>query len=356
MTDPPPAVTVVVPAYNSARWVGETLASVAAQTVGPAALEVVVVDDGSTDGTADAAERYLSATALRWRVIRQPNRGPGAARNAGYRAGRAAWVQFLDADDLIDPEKVAIQLAAARAADDSTAAVYSSWQKFGLIDPRWELGHPVTPGIGEEDTVLDLLRDPHGIATGSQLYARRWLDRVGGWDEEHRNGEDHELMLRVGLAGGRFRPVPAGRPLFFYRRHGTLSSLTTQSGRANAEVGLRLAWSAAGWWRARGDLTPDRAAFLARRIGGSARWLADYDWPAARAWARRAHDLDPGYRPEWSGRFRLLAGVVGTARAMWLAAKVRGLLRQFRARPPAHRLVTIDPPTFRPTAAHPASV
>src|SRR5262245_30602775 len=96
-----PRVSVVMPAYNSVRWIEETLASVLAQTVGPERLEIIVVDDGSTDGTAEVAERWLSKTPLSWRVFRQQNRGPGAARNVGWQAARARWIQFLDADDLI---------------------------------------------------------------------------------------------------------------------------------------------------------------------------------------------------------------------------------------------------------------
>lgn len=101
-----PTVTVVIPAYNAAAFIEETLESVRAQTY--ADYELLVVDDGSSDGTYDVVIRYLQRTRLLGRCVRQENRGIAAARNAGLRAARGAFIALLDHDDLWDPEKLQV--------------------------------------------------------------------------------------------------------------------------------------------------------------------------------------------------------------------------------------------------------
>ncbi len=95
-----PAVSCIIPAYNAERFVGPAIESVLAQTTPPA--EILVVDDGSTDGTAAVAQTYGDAVQL----IQQPNLGTSAARDAGIRAAKHELLAFLDADDLFTPEKI----------------------------------------------------------------------------------------------------------------------------------------------------------------------------------------------------------------------------------------------------------
>ncbi len=103
------AVSVVIPAYNAAAFIARTLDSVRAQTFTD--YEVIVVDDGSTDGTSDVASDYFAEHHMRGRVVRQLNRGMAAARNAGMREAGGRYVALLDADDLWFPEKLAAVMA-----------------------------------------------------------------------------------------------------------------------------------------------------------------------------------------------------------------------------------------------------
>ena len=107
-----PTFTVIVPCFNGAATLDATLASARAQTA--TELEIVYVDDGSTDASAVIAERHAAADA-RVRVVRQDSRGVGAARNAGLALARGRYVSFLDADDLLEPEKLARQGAVLEA-------------------------------------------------------------------------------------------------------------------------------------------------------------------------------------------------------------------------------------------------
>jgi glycosyltransferase involved in cell wall biosynthesis len=346
-----PLVAIVIPAYNSAAWVEETLASVLAQTAGSAVAEVAVVDDGSTDGTAEVARRWLADTPLRWRVLRQPNRGPGAARNAGLRATTAPWVQFLDADDLLDPHKIEIQLAAARTADPETALVHSAWQRFGLLDPRWESGR-VETFRPDADVLTDLLY-ASAIATGSQLFSRLWLDRVGGYDERFRYGEDYDLYFRLLFAGGKFVLVDADRPLFFYRRHGP--SLSTHPVLGNAEVPARYAAQLEAEFRRRGDLSGRRLDKVINLYALGARSLASFDLPAAQECLNRLDSLAPGYRPPGGGLFGLLCRLVGYRHALWLWATVRRWCPRGFHRPPVPVAVPCPLALTTPMAWSPAA-
>src|SRR5262245_32246666 len=103
-----PLVSIVIPAYNAAEWIAESIESVLQQTYQD--LEVILVDDGSTDCTVEIAEQILRSGRFPYQILHQENKGPSAARNRGWRAARGTWVQFLDADDLIHRRKIEIQI------------------------------------------------------------------------------------------------------------------------------------------------------------------------------------------------------------------------------------------------------
>lgn len=158
-----PLVSVIIPAYNAGRFIGETLASVLAQTYRE--REIIVVDDGSTDDTAERVRAYGPAV----RCIRIDNAGPGAARNAGLRAAAGAHIAFLDADDLWRPDKLAIQVAVAGRHPESGMVVCDGVQfeddrilaQHLIAGPSWQL----------------LSRAPDGELTGR--FYRVWLDAYG---------------------------------------------------------------------------------------------------------------------------------------------------------------------------------
>ena len=114
----PPEASVIIPAYNHARFVGEAVESVLLQTA--ASREVIVVDDGSTDDTA----RVLAGFGGRIRVIRQPNRGVAAARNAGAALASGDVLTWLDADDTWWPRKLERQLATQRSRRNGERSIF----------------------------------------------------------------------------------------------------------------------------------------------------------------------------------------------------------------------------------------
>jgi glycosyltransferase involved in cell wall biosynthesis len=190
---------VVVPAYRAARFLPRCLASIEAQTLAPAA--VVVVDDGSDDETAEIAAR-CGAT-----VIRQPNRGPASARNAGVAALATPWVAFLDADDVWKPHALARFADAARRAPDVHVAFadytrgdrersrFATDRTYRAISRR-----PICTGIARCDRhalIAALVRSPAFISSSSLAVRRDAFVACGGYDEGLRLAEHLDLLLRL---------------------------------------------------------------------------------------------------------------------------------------------------------------
>lgn len=202
---PPADVTVVIPAWNAAAFLPETLASVRAQTVAPAA--VVVVDDGSTDDTAAVAARSGPDVVIR----RIANAGVGAARNVGWREARTTWVAFVDADDLWAPGKLEAQLTVAGSA----GLVYTARRHVGdvrgaALQTEWDTLH--------EGDVFEALLRGNFITMSSALVRRDVLVAMGGFAEQRGLGPcaDWDLWLRVAHDHA---VAAVGDPLVSYREH-----------------------------------------------------------------------------------------------------------------------------------------
>ncbi len=206
---PSPTIAVVVPSYNGERFLPATLASVAAQTL--PASEVIVVDDGSHDGSVAIAERAGV------RVLQQQNAGPGAARNRGVAASRSELIAFLDADDVFAPDKLARQVEALAAMPDAAAVCSDATLLGGARDgDRKNAGHRVPTRLAFHD----LLRG-NPVILSSVLVRRAAIERAGGFDEDRVliATEDYDLWLRL-LADERAYFAYVDAPLLQYRVHG----------------------------------------------------------------------------------------------------------------------------------------
>lgn len=213
---PSPLVSVVIPCFNGGHFLPEALASVWTQTFRD--VEVIVVDDGSTDGETLAALAGLSDP--RVRVVRQENRGLAGARNTGFRGARGKYVCPLDADDLLAPTHLEKLLLAAESRQ--CAVAFSDVERFGAWEGVWRTG-PFT---------LEALLGRNTLTCNALIRRDAW-ERAGGYHEPLRHGyEDWELWIRMAAAGHRAVKVP--EPLFRYRRHG--ASLLSVTNRRQTEV------------------------------------------------------------------------------------------------------------------------
>ena len=212
----PGSVSVVIPAFQAEFWMRDALASVAEQSPRSTKIEVIVVDDGSSDETASTAESALSDFGLAGRVISQPNCGVSAARNAGWRAARGEWIQFLDVDDRLAPSKIATQLGVALTVDSGCGVIYSAWQRVIQDGDSWvALGPLEDPSF--EEPVRGIIEDRWFGYLGPCLIRRDALVAVNGFDETMSLGEDLDLMLRLAITGWGFQRAATTAPLYFYR-------------------------------------------------------------------------------------------------------------------------------------------
>jgi glycosyltransferase involved in cell wall biosynthesis len=219
---PRPLVSVIVPSYNAARYIDGAVACVLAQTYPH--LELIVVDDGSTD---DTAQLVRSVTDPRVRLVQQANRGLAGARNAGIRAARGSLLAFLDADDRWRADKLSRHVQHLTAC----AEVGVSYSASALIDddeqPLGLTQRPKTRNVSARDVFL---RNP--VGNGSAPVIRRRLfdeigfanplmpDEVWYFDESLRQSEDIECWMRIALSTTwRFEGLP--EPLTLYRINGS---------------------------------------------------------------------------------------------------------------------------------------
>jgi GT2 family glycosyltransferase len=204
-------LSVVVPNYNRALLVGETLTNLLSQTRPPD--ELIVVDDGSTDGSADVIAGFGKAVTL----LRQANAGPAVARNRGFAASSGDFIQFFDSDDLCSLDKLETQERALAAGDAPFA--YGPWLQAKLGDGVAEYAEPPLQQHRLPPSRPALSWYLRGWVTVFQtcLFRRAVLERVGPYREDLMPSEDSELLFRILAAGG--EPVHVPGALVLYRLH-----------------------------------------------------------------------------------------------------------------------------------------
>jgi glycosyltransferase involved in cell wall biosynthesis len=200
-------VSVIIPCYNQARFLGEAIESVLAQTYPH--FEVVVIDDGSTDNTSEVASRYPGV-----RCIRQENEGLAGARNAGIRHSRGSYLVFLDADDRLLPHALEVGLKHLKAHPE--CAFVSGHCRFTAVDGSPLPTPPQTPIEG--DHYETLLRNTYIWSGATVMYRRAVFETAGIFDVSVGSSADYDLYLRI----AREYPVHQHSEVVAeYRQHGT---------------------------------------------------------------------------------------------------------------------------------------
>jgi glycosyltransferase involved in cell wall biosynthesis len=202
-----PTISAVVAAYQAERFIAEALESILGQTCPPD--EVIVVDDGSTDGTARGLERFAD----RVRIVRQPNGGCPAAFNTAFREARGDYVALCGADDIWEPHKLEWQLQAIQS-HPAVDVLCGHAVLFG----RSEGEYSQPPGVGmlDSDALKDALYRQCCVCAPSVLIRRSLFERLGPFIENF-GADDHEYWFRCLRAGASFYYDP--RPLLSWRQH-----------------------------------------------------------------------------------------------------------------------------------------
>ena len=316
-------VSIIIPTHNVSEWIAETLATVLTQSFPKERIEIIVVDDGSSDNTCEIVRAILDVQDMMFQVISIVQGGPSRARNIGWKASTGQWLQFLDGDDLLHPSKIEKQVLAA-SEFSSAAVVYSSWARYTCSFSEWTCKELVLPSIGSEAPV-DLICSGNFIATGSQLFSRRWIEKVGGFDEKYRLIEDVDLLVRIAIYGGQFLFVPSIEPLFYYRqRNGSLSRTSTAD---FVDACVRNASKVEEYCRSTKRLTQYATKTLAGVYFYGCRFYAEFDINKFDRLVERINCLLPSFIPEGSSSMRILSRLLGYRQAELFAVGYRRFRR-----------------------------
>lgn len=212
-----PLVSILVPAYNAEKWLGDALRSALAQTWDR--KEIIVVDDGSTDQTLSVAQSFESDIL---KVFTQAHQGAAAARNFAFRKSTGDYIQWLDADDLLASDKIARQLEAHGGLPSERTLLSGEWGKF-LHRPNRAAFFPtgLWCDLTRDEWLLRKMEQSAFMQTASWLVSRELTEAAGPWDTRLLGDDDGEYFCRVLMVSERVSFVPGAR--VYYRQPGSES-------------------------------------------------------------------------------------------------------------------------------------
>ncbi len=211
--------SVVVPAYNASRYIRVTLESLLEQTIGD--LEIVVIDDGSKDGTADIARKILRDSTRTWQVVSRANTGVSAARNHGLSISSGQYVMFVDADDYLHPECLSdlVSVMEENQADMAFCGHDTVTEDRVLIQAYGKRYSYLLGSTSGVEALVSVMRELILPWTGSTAYRRRFLDASSlKYNEDRTYAEDIEFIWTAMFRADRV--ACANRVLSFYVQHG----------------------------------------------------------------------------------------------------------------------------------------
>ena len=220
-----PLVSILIPAYNAEASIAYTLQSAIAQTW--QRKEIIVVDDGSRDRTADIARQFASRGVA---VFTVENRGAAAARNHGLKLSQGDYIQWLDADDLLGPDKIERQLAELREDDDERTLLSGSWAYFNYRAYRARfVPTSLWCDLSPIDWLLRKMNENLFMQTSTWLTSRTLVEAAGTWNTKLLSDDDGEYFCRVLLASKGTRFVPEARVFYRLSSSGRLSQIGTSN-------------------------------------------------------------------------------------------------------------------------------
>jgi hypothetical protein len=320
MQPPGPHVSVIIPTYNRARFIGDAVASCLAQRLPVHPPEILVVDDGSTDDTAAVLKEFGGT--IRY-IPLASNHGRNAARNVGLASATGSYVKFLDSDDVLEAGSLEIELATAH--DSGADIVVSGWQTVEVVPGRsvrlLERFEPPTM-----EPIIDSLLAGKAVPTSAAIYSR---DLVGDlrWDEELQKLDDWDWFIRAALRARKIARAPV--VAYSWRQHpaqGIRSDTMLRNAQEHHAILDKLEKSL----RASGMLTGARQKRLAQYYYKEMRILSLYDESRFDWGVRHIYVLDPMFVPRDEERqwwMRLMCRFLGVRGALSLHSAVKKIIK-----------------------------
>jgi len=218
-----PLVSIVIPAYNAEKWIGYAVQSALAQTW--PRKEIIVINDGSTDRTAEVVRQFASRG---MQVVSTENRGLSAAINQGLRICQGDYIQELDADDLLAPDKIERQLAALREGDSKRLLLSSPWAPFYYRTRKARFIHTsLCQDLSPVEWLLRKLSENLHMQNATWLVSRELIEAAGPWKEDLYYDQDGEYFTRVLMASEGTRFVPETGIFYRVSGAGSISHIGT---------------------------------------------------------------------------------------------------------------------------------
>ena len=232
-----PLVSILIGAYNAEQWIGYTLQSAIAQTW--PRKEIIVVNDGSTDGTAEVAHGFASKGVL---VVSTENQGASAARNHALGLSQGDYIQWLDADDLLAPDKIERQLAAHRENDSRRILLSSPWAPFFYRTRHARcISNSLCQDLSPVEWLLRKMGENLHMQTATWLTTRELVEAAGPWERRLLSDDDGEYFCRVLLASQCTRFVPEAKVFYRVTQAGRLSYIGSSDAKKSAMlISMRL--------------------------------------------------------------------------------------------------------------------
>ena len=311
-----PLVSILIPCYNAERWIGQAIESALAQTWSE--KEIIVVDDGSMDRSLEVIRQFDGR--IQWET--GPNRGGNVARNRLLELARGHWLQYLDADDYLLPDKIAQQMTFI-AAHSNPDVVFGpvTWEYWSELETRRELV-PIPPPH-DDWVLLARWRLPQ---TGALLWRKQAIIDVGGWKSDQPCCQEHELYLRLLIGEKRFAYCPSNGAVYRQWSNETVCKRDIpEVHRRRLEIEQRLE----NHLRKKNQLTSERLRAINQAQFEIARIAWQYDPKLARQIISQIQRRDPKFLPGDSAaptHYRLVFHLFGFQCAERLATAVRSSL------------------------------
>jgi glycosyltransferase involved in cell wall biosynthesis len=226
-----PLVSILIPAYNAEEFLGDTIRSALAQTWGR--KEIIVVDDGSTDRTLAIAQSFQSSVV---RVCAQSNAGAAATRNKAFSLCKGDYIQWLDADDLLDPDKITNQMRVVEKVPDKLRLLSGGWGRFMYRSDRAKfIPTSLWCDLSPVEWLTRKMSQNLYMQTCTWLVSRELTEAAGPWDTRLLGDDDGEYFCRVLLASKGVKFIPDAK--IYYRTSGTgsLSYIGTSDRKRDAQ-------------------------------------------------------------------------------------------------------------------------
>jgi glycosyltransferase involved in cell wall biosynthesis len=316
-----PSVSVIIPTYNRAALIGDAINSCLAQCSPSFTVELLIVDDGSTDATGAALREFEGKIRV---IVLATNQGRNRARNVGLSKATGRYVKFLDSDDVLFPGCLRIEVAAADEADADI--VVAGWQTMEMdVTGRTNAIARLDPPNMEP--VIDSLLAGKAVPTGAALYSRP-LVRDLKWDEDLRKLDDWDWFVRAALHARKI--VRTRTTSYSWRLHPT-QGIRSETMLRNAQEHHAILKKLEEALAERGELTPERQKRLAQYFYKEMRVLSLYDKPGFEWGVRHIYQLDTNFVPwdeERQWWMRIACRFLGVRRALSMHSAAKKCIKR----------------------------